>query len=88
MYTTGGLLHDPNRRDSILRAKRRKRERLAARCIMGFAGMAVLVALLMATYGALWGDSGTVRVAIGVIGAGAFLFGLAFIGLRASLNIE
>ena len=39
-------------------------------------------------YGAIHGDSDTVRLSIGVIGAGAFMFGLGMLGLRASLSTE
>ena len=88
MFTTGGSLHDPNRRDSILRAKRRRLERIAARCVMGLSALTVLTAIGAVVYGAIRGDSDTVRLSIGVIGAGAFMFGLGMLGLRASLSTE
>ena len=88
MYTTGGLLHDPNRRDSILRAKRRGRERLAARWVMGLSSLIIVGAVGTVIYGALRGEGEVVRLAIGVIGAGGFLFGLGLLGLRSSLSVE
>ncbi len=86
MYTSGGLAQDPNRRDEILRAKRRKNERLAAAILMVVAAVTVSLALITIAYGMIRGQDTAFRVAVGALGGGMFLLFISGIGYFASLN--